>query len=116
MNTFPTGSISHGTLRPEDLIPTFSEAVVGLITHHREEIERDGQGVGRVQLETMVEIARNVEKRYAVEDYYEDAEQVMDDLVTLHDLLDVLAPKGYRFGAHEGDGSDYGFWPVEEED
>lgn len=28
----------------------------------------------------------------------------------LYDALDAESPEGWRFGAHEGDGSDMGFW------
>lgn len=33
----------------------------------------------------------------------------------LADDLDNLAPEGYYFGGHPGDGADFGFWKLEEE-
>ena len=30
--------------------------------------------------------------------------------------MDKIAPPGYYFGAHPGDGSDFGFWEIERED
>jgi len=32
------------------------------------------------------------------------------------DALNEYAPDGYYFGAIEGDGSDFGFWAIEDED
>lgn len=40
-------------------------------------------------------------------------EDAVDELVY---RLDLLAPKGYYFGAHPGDGSDFGFWRYSDED
>lgn len=31
----------------------------------------------------------------------------------LWDLMEEISPPGCYFGAHEDDGSDYGFWPME---
>lgn len=35
---------------------------------------------------------------------------------TLFDLMDSLAPDGMYFGAHPGDGSEYGWWIIDEPD
>ena len=34
-------------------------------------------------------------------------------LESLFDTLDSYSPEGYYFGAHLGDGSDYGFWKMD---
>lgn len=34
--------------------------------------------------------------------------------IELEDLCDMYAPDGYYFGAHIGDGSDFGYWKCEE--
>jgi hypothetical protein len=39
------------------------------------------------------------------------ASEIIADMM---DALNDLAPAGYYFGAHEGDGSDFGFWPLSE--
>ena len=36
----------------------------------------------------------------------------VEEINSLMDDLEVLAPEGYYFGAHPGDGSDFGFWSV----
>ena len=38
------------------------------------------------------------------------AEIFTEHLLDLEDRLEALAPEGYYFGAHTGDGSDFGFW------
>lgn len=88
------GSISHGTMRPIDLVDTFADELRSLDTEesHKELIaecdawlESDGDDIDE---ETGSEL---VEK--------------------LFDALNEFAPSYCYFGASEGDGSDYGFWP-----
>jgi len=62
------GTVIHGTLRPQDLIPAFSDELC------------------RVDPKT-------------------------DLLFALNDR----APLGCYFGAHWGDGADFGYWPSEED-
>lgn len=44
---------------------------------------------------------------------YWDSEDATYFLDSLFDTLNQYAPEGYYFGAHPGDGSDYGFWSNE---
>lgn len=82
---FQTGTIIHGTMRFCDVAPA-------LIA----EIERVGGMVDPTWLDCP------------------DDEQG-DVLSEIHDELDSLAPEGYYFGAHPGDGSDLGLWQVEDD-
>ena len=86
------GSISHGTMRPEDLIPDF---------------------VSQLQsLDTRGDYAELVKEADAIEDFdSEDAGYVLEELF---DALNTFAPDYCYFGAHPGDGADYGFWLCEE--
>ena len=81
------GTLIHGTLRTEDLIEAF-----------RAELSR---------IDPIAEAAIVP----ADDPESEDAQYELDELF---EVLDRYAPEGYYFGAHEGDGSDFGFWPIEE--
>ena len=86
-------SISHGTMRSEHLIPEFlgvlkiyaPEKYDAYVKANPEVLDLDG-----LDDETL---------GYIVEE--------------LFDALNDIAPEGTYFGAHPGDGSDYGFWEVE---
>lgn len=90
------GTISHGTLRYVDLIPAMANAI--------REIEPDHIWLDHYsQSEDVIARADN-DSDLSDQDIYLFEEAF--------DILNDLAPEGYYFGAHEGDGSDYGFWPV----
>ncbi len=91
-----TGTVIHGTLRPEDLIPAFADELRALRGSLPLQIYRD---------------LRAWEAH--VEDLDGDLEGwLMDELFN---ALDEYAPEGYYFGAHMGDGSDFGYWRAEDE-
>lgn len=88
------GSISSGTMRAEDLIPTFISELRAQRPLHRSHrkvirsIEADMRGPG---------------------EFFEDG----DASEAVNELMDALgdyAPEGFYFGSHPGDGADYGFW------
>ncbi len=104
-------SVSHGTMRLEDLIPRFISELEdrqndNLYTSDSDEAEL-------VALNTRVTaLLADIESRIEGEGYYE-SESAMWDLESLFDALDLFAADGLTFGAHLGDGSDYGYWPME---
>lgn len=87
------GSISSGTIRQEDLIPCF----IAEIESHRP--------MKRSHRTRVCEIKRDLDKK----NYYE-TEQADYDLESLFDILNELSLPYFYFGAHPGDGSDYGWW------
>ena len=100
-------SLSEATMRPEDLIPCFIYAI--------RQIDPDN----KLLMDSMEEIEKPIYKtdldgNILSEEYYE-SENCHWDLDYLFDTLNELAPDGYYFGSHPGDGSDYGFWECEEE-
>jgi len=89
------GSVSHGTMRAEDLIPRFANELDYLAGNIRENFDL---------------IMRASALPMDDDCYYLDDEEVQDVLNRLFDALDNLAPPYAYFGAYPGDGSDYGFW------
>ncbi len=113
------GTVSHGTMRPEDLIPCFVSVAdsikdeigaPGSTTEPGSETMERSRMVGRID-----DLLGEIERRMESDDYF-DTEDAGRDLEALFDLLSDLAPEGYYFGANEGDGSDYGFWRIESDD
>lgn len=92
------GTVSHGTLREEDLVPKFLDMLGLLDPSNRDEIAE--------RYKDVIEHLRS-----GMEPNADDLGFLMEDL---QDYLDECAPSGYRFGAHEGDGSDFGFWSTGE--
>jgi hypothetical protein len=97
--TIQPGTVSHGTMRPEDLIPAFLDV---LPADRRDALESEYSDI--------VLWVQGVEPLTPPTD--EDISWFLNEV--LFDALNELAPHGYYFGAHPGDGADYGFWMHEE--
>tara|TARA_R110000824_G_scaffold19392_4_gene75136 strand:+ start:46 stop:360 length:315 start_codon:yes stop_codon:yes gene_type:complete len=91
-------TVIHGTLRTEDLVEAFTD-----------EYERLGGRPFNVELFRSHLVWQSDGPSETKE------ETLSYDLEDLFSLLNELAPEGTSFGAHEGDGSDFGFWTHEEE-
>lgn len=88
------GSISHGTLNPEHLIPVFADELEALA-------KRDRDSRRRTSARDAVAEARAPWTR--------DTDELLE---ALSNQLEGYAPPYAYFGSHEGDGSDFGFWPA----
>lgn len=132
-NRFPKypsiGSISHGTLREADLLEAFADALEELRPRGRLEsvsgtekksyrnasLIREARECA-ILLEDSDSAEKEALKRGISELELESLEQERagELLQELEDSLSELAPEGVYFGASEGDGADFGFWPSAE--
>lgn len=100
MKNINIGSVSHGTMREEDLIPDFLSELESQRPLHRQHRK----------------LVREIESRLnAAEDTedgtpYFDCEDAGYDLEKLFDALNEYCAPYFYFGSHPGDGSDYGYW------
>lgn len=96
------GTVSHGTMRPQDLIPRFLDVLKDV---------DPGQHSAFI-MTPFTAVPAYVQDEGDDSEWWasEDAQHLVNELF---DALDGAAPDGVYFGAHEGDGSDYGFWPVD---
>lgn len=103
MNYAEIGTISHGTLRTVDLLESFSDTLETLIQRN-----------GKTGKENEYQTSLVWDAREAIDEIEEDesepeyVSEILDDLSEA--LSEYAAPYCY-FGAHQGDGSDFGFWP-----
>ena len=91
-NYLPLGTISHGTMREEDLIPAFLDALESVDPGKAQQFQDEYAKLG----------GGDEEQR----------EEFLSDFCweTLSNALDEHTPPFTYFGANEGDGSDYGVW------
>ena len=101
MKTASIGSISHGTLRTEDLLPDFV-SLLRELGHHG---KRNGAFDRASRIVNLSALHGEIH-----EGLREEADELVNDLCY---LLDEFAPPFCYFGTHPGDGSDFGFWVSE---
>jgi len=105
-NPIEPGTISHGTLRMQDLIPAFLDVLRIHNPEAYQQIVIPGAGFS-----SFPSHAREDEG-----DEWWDSDDAVWLLGELFDSLNELAPEGHYFGANPGDGSDFGFWANEDEE
>lgn len=91
--TADLGTVISGTMRKEDLIPAFVDVLREYAPEHTLVAEYDA--------------LPDCDWDELTEEQQEQTDYLLDELF---DALNEYAPDFCYFGAHEGDGSDYGFW------
>ena len=104
------GSVSTGTNNPRELIPTFMDA-----------LERFGGTIpSDAVFPQFMDIPEGPAPNYGYSwsdpdsaefAAYLESDDASDDVAALVDALNAVSPDYVYFGAHPGDGADYGFWP-----
>lgn len=92
MKTAKLGTVSRGTMRARDLIPAFADALRAL-----------RGALPKTPHNNIRALRGNF-----------DSEEADDVVTELFEELESLAPDYTMFGAHPGDGSDYGFWLIDD--
>jgi len=102
--------VSTGTMREEDLIPEFMRFLAGvkgekITSFIPEDLSPETQAaiicwLFGVEVEPHTDNTREELSSFLNED--------------LFDRFSEIAPEGYYFGSHPGDGAAYGFWRIEE--
>lgn len=110
MKTLENTSISHATLRSEDLLPAFLFAIE---EHNTPAAQRFNSELIELGFgHSMCGVCGMGNREEWPEGFDDDiASEIIADMM---DALNDVAPNGYYFGAHPGDGSDFGFWQIEE--
>jgi hypothetical protein len=95
MHTPTIGTISHGTLRTEDLLAAFANEL--RMIEPNASLVAEADAVALLHSFGWLDIMIG-----------QGAGELVDDLI---EALNALAPAYCYFGTTEGDGSDFGFWP-----
>ncbi len=106
------GTVSHGTLRTQDLLSAFISELEWQINRNGEYFSSPANFQERDKLANLIGEAQDCFADDG-EDIDPEKENEASELVneTLPDALNVFAKPYCYFGSHEGDGSDFGFWP-----
>lgn len=113
------GSVSTGTLRDEDLIPRFTLLLEELHPEKAAALKATYEDVythlaaGKSLAEVTYDHAQPLTDAQIDEPSMEESASWL--MTELFEELEACAPDGHRFGGHEGDGADFGFWELESE-
>ena len=99
------GTLIHGTLRSEDLLQAFADELDRL---------RDRTDPTNSDADAVTDAYELLNG--GVTDSDDAATTMQEALYAVEARLELYAPDGVYFGAHEGDGADFGFWTDEDPD
>ena len=104
MPEFQLGSISTGTLRPEDLLPAFIESLTATGGKIPEDLTC-GTHLEYTNLPSYSSVGV-----IDADDAFWQSDDARDDVDALIDALEARCPPFVYFGSLPGDGADFGFW------
>ena len=103
------GTVSHGTLRNEDLLNAFARELEWQVERNADYYQSsDYHRQNRDKFLALVWDARECDPDSEQADYMVNE--------SLPDALQEFAPAYAYFGSHMGDGSDFGFWMSDMDD
>ena len=94
------GTVSHGTLRTQDLLRSFADELLRVLPFNGAPLASEAR-----------QNADILDMNAATSRDHDIAGDVMVDLID--QLNTIAAREGFYFGAHEGDGSDFGYWKAD---
>lgn len=99
------GTVSHGTLRTQDLLRSFADEYERVLPFNSYNLCFDAREAADALNATDAAVLAHWEAVGA---------EIVGEL---HDALQAVAAReGLAFGAHAGDGSDFGYWAVESDE
>lgn len=103
--TIQSYSVISGTLRRQDLLIAFTEE---LARWDKWDQHTDIINATCFFLQELEESPRDEQA------YFNLLEEVDELISEIMNILNEYALDGFYFGAHQADGSDFGFWPINE--
>lgn len=97
------GTVSHGTLRHADLLESFACEIQNQVQRNADYFQQDDNF--RKERDYILGVSLDA---LASDPDHPDVDEILQDCI---DILNQFAAPYQYFGSHEGDGSDFGFWP-----
>lgn len=104
IDEFGSCEVSSGTLRPQDLVPRYLDALREIAPAAYQQIAVPGAGFTPWPGDAVGDPTHE----------WWQTDEASSLLQSLEETLSEHAPEGFYFGAHWGDGASFGFWPAEE--
>ena len=115
------GTIISATHRPQDLVPAFLDALKRCLATDHVADQHGRLILGATMTTAVGGIMARLDHSLGSSKWrdanglpYFESEHCQEDIEFLSDALNEYAPVLCYFGAHPGDGSDFGFWPCED--